>query len=325
MKTLSVMQDTVGNQEFTVLVVDDDESTRRLYTTILGRAGFKVIEAPDGANALTVLGEGPVSLVLLDSRMPGMSGIDVLSVIRAERRTRTLPVILVTGETEPADRVGGLDAGADDYLTKPVDVKELVARVRAQLRGQSAWTEVVDGLQRRASAVDALSHLELGGRIDEAAQRICRVITSLEGLSGAAIIALTSPQFAVPLAAEGPLDISLNRGSALDETVARALWRRATDGPWLETVDSANAATLDVAANATAYSPLRVGDRLRGLLVVTSSTAVLESDDRTLSAAIDFGIVSSALLGPLLESDADVERTRATIRGCITDRRYVPN
>ncbi len=119
-----------------VLVVDDDPIIRTMHTAILERAGFVVDAVEDGRVALDALEGGEVELVLLDSRMPGMSGIEVLSELRAAGSS--LPVILVTGARETHDRVEGLESGADDYITKPVDARELVARVRALVRGRQA-------------------------------------------------------------------------------------------------------------------------------------------------------------------------------------------
>ncbi len=119
-----------------VLVVDDDPIIGTMHSVVLERAGFVVEAVEDGRTALDTLEAGEVELVLLDSRMPGMSGIDVLTEIRAAGSA--LPVILVTGARETHDRVEGLESGADDYITKPVDPRELLARVRALVRGRKA-------------------------------------------------------------------------------------------------------------------------------------------------------------------------------------------
>lgn len=128
---------------FGVLVVDDDVTIRLLHRAVLERAGFSVTDVEDGAAALAAIDAGGIELVLLDSRMPGMSGIEVLAELR--RQGASLPVILVTGATETADRVAGLEAGADDYITKPVDPRELLARVRALLRSRQAAVEAANG------------------------------------------------------------------------------------------------------------------------------------------------------------------------------------
>lgn len=107
--------------------------------------------------------------------------------------------------------------------------------------------------------------------------------------------------------------------------MSRELSGSASDGPWLESSETPSAPTLDVRDSTTALTPLRVGGRLMGLLVITSPDIAGENDHRALSAAIDFSPVVSALVGPLMESDGNVERIRAEIRQCIQTRAYTPN
>ncbi len=117
----------------TVLVVDDDERNRALLQARLERS-YAVRRASSGDAALEALETGPVDLVLLDVMMPGLSGYEVCRRIKATRRSPFLPVVLVTALGEQADRNEGLEAGADDFLTKPVDPVELMLRVGALLR-----------------------------------------------------------------------------------------------------------------------------------------------------------------------------------------------
>jgi len=120
-----------------VLIVDDDASFRTLAATALGRAGFETIEAADGVEALRLAKERPPAVVLLDLQMPRMGGYAVCEELRARLGER-LPIIFISGtRTEPFDRVGGLLFGADDYVVKPFDPDELVARVkRLQIRSR---------------------------------------------------------------------------------------------------------------------------------------------------------------------------------------------
>src|SRR5688572_13425207 len=117
-----------------VLVADDDAAIRRLYSRVLARAGFRVVEAVDGEDALAQLAAIEVSLLLLDSSMPRLNGPEVIRRLRADAATASMPIILVTGSNAEADRIQGLRLGADDYLVKPVPIDELVARVRAHAR-----------------------------------------------------------------------------------------------------------------------------------------------------------------------------------------------
>jgi PAS domain S-box-containing protein len=116
------------------LVVDDDPLMRDLFSRVLRAAGIETMVASDGASALEILRSDPAHVVILDNFMPGMTGLTLIQQLRADSATVNIPVILVTGEADLADRVRGLELGADDYLTKPVEPDELVVRVRAQLR-----------------------------------------------------------------------------------------------------------------------------------------------------------------------------------------------
>ena len=114
-----------------VLVVDDEAAIRDLVGSYLRDDGFDVVEAVDGEDALARFAESTPDLVVLDLRLPGLGGLDVLREIR---RTSSVYVIVLTARAEEADKLIGLELGADDYVTKPFSPRELVARVRAVLR-----------------------------------------------------------------------------------------------------------------------------------------------------------------------------------------------
>jgi two-component system response regulator PrrA len=114
------------------LVVDDDEGVRRALTVGLSEAGLVVREASNGAEALRELADRLPDVVVLDVSMPGISGVEVVSRIRADGRT--LPVCMLSARDEVDDRVAGLAAGADDYVVKPFSVTELAARLHALVR-----------------------------------------------------------------------------------------------------------------------------------------------------------------------------------------------
>jgi diguanylate cyclase (GGDEF)-like protein len=117
-----------------VLVADDDEDIRAYLEVTLQLAGFHVLLANDGAEAVQVARNARPDVVLLDVMMPTQDGLDALRQLRDDPRTGHLPVMLLTARVQTDDAITGLDAGADDYLTKPFDPDELVARVRAALR-----------------------------------------------------------------------------------------------------------------------------------------------------------------------------------------------
>jgi len=114
-----------------LLVVEDDHVIRSLLRMLFEDEGYDVVEAADGPSALTEFGTGGIDLVILDLRLPGMSGFDVCREIR---RTSNVAIIIVSAQQDSHDIVAGLELGADDYVTKPFNDRELLARVRAQLR-----------------------------------------------------------------------------------------------------------------------------------------------------------------------------------------------
>jgi len=120
-----------------ILVVEDEPAIAELIAINLRHAGFEVTVAGDSDAAQDAVDGVLPALVVLDWMLPGRSGYSLVRQWRAAPRTRALPVIMLTARSEEADKVSGLDAGADDYLTKPFSANELLARIRAMLRRQS--------------------------------------------------------------------------------------------------------------------------------------------------------------------------------------------
>ena len=130
----------MANQERdTILVVDDEPMVREVLTQYLESDGFDVVEAGDGEDAIAKITEHQVEMVLLDLMLPKRNGLDVLKFIRS---TSELPVILLTARGEEADRVRGLEAGADDYVVKPFSAREVVARVHSVLRRSTRGPDI---------------------------------------------------------------------------------------------------------------------------------------------------------------------------------------
>ena len=119
-----------------ILVVDDIADNVEILRMRLTALGYEVIEASDGEQALAKVAETLPDLVLLDIMMPKIDGLEVVRRIKADKTLPFIPVVMVTAKATPKDVVAGLDAGGDDYLTKPIDHGALVARVRAMLRGE---------------------------------------------------------------------------------------------------------------------------------------------------------------------------------------------
>jgi two-component system phosphate regulon response regulator PhoB len=117
-----------------VLVAEDEGALVTLLRYNLEREGYRVLEAMDGEEALLVAAEEKPDLVLLDWMLPQLSGIEVCRRLRSRQETRNVPIIMLTARGEETDRIRGLDTGADDYLTKPFSMMELLARLRAVMR-----------------------------------------------------------------------------------------------------------------------------------------------------------------------------------------------
>jgi putative two-component system response regulator len=142
----------------TVLVVDDYEPNRRGLRQLIERAGYSVVTAENGREALEIVRRVRPDLVLLDVVMPGMSGLDVCAELKSNPETRFTPVVLISAAQERQTRLDGLDAGADDFLNKPIDLEELQTRVRSLMR-----------LKRLTDELDSAESLFLTlGRIIEA-------------------------------------------------------------------------------------------------------------------------------------------------------------
>ena len=115
----------------TVLVVDDEQEIADLVEIYLQNEGYRVIKAYSGFNALEMLEKEPVQLVILDIMMPGMDGLEVC---RRIRKTRNIPILMLSAKAQDMDKIMGLSTGADDYLSKPFNPLELLARVKSQIR-----------------------------------------------------------------------------------------------------------------------------------------------------------------------------------------------
>jgi DNA-binding response OmpR family regulator len=117
-----------------ILVAEDDRDIANLIAHYLQKAGWKAHLASSGDDALAYARQQTVDVAILDVMLPGMSGLEVCRLLRADRTTATLPIIMVTARAEETDRIMGLEIGADDYISKPFSPNELVARIRALMR-----------------------------------------------------------------------------------------------------------------------------------------------------------------------------------------------
>jgi EAL domain-containing protein (putative c-di-GMP-specific phosphodiesterase class I)/CheY-like chemotaxis protein len=278
-----------------------------------------------------MLAQGSFDLMVLDCLMPGLSGIDVLRRVRANHDTATLPVVLVTGADAVADRVAGLRAGANDYVVKPYDVDELLARVAAQLNRQEAWHNVVEAhLRERGTIIQALAGAATQRSAEGVAAAICEELAQLRSITGVAIVAFTADGIALPLAS-GPGPVwSLRTNEPVPPPLARYLCLRAEIGPWIERGDAGSDGTAGLLAWGTvACAPIQDNGELLGLMLLAVGDQNGDASSRdasaALSAAIDFsGVASGLLTKHLTERRAD-EADRLGIASILLDETFDPH
>ena len=142
-----------------ILVADDEPDVRALIGTNLLNAGFHVIKAEDGESALSKARSQSPALVVLDVMMPGMSGMEVCRLLKADPATAGIAILLLTAKAEEVDRIVGLELGADDYVTKPFSPRELVLRVQSILRRKHGGTEPANTLKIGEITIDRERHV----------------------------------------------------------------------------------------------------------------------------------------------------------------------
>ena len=142
----------------TILVIDDEKDLIELVRYNLEKEGFDAIAASDGQAGLEIARGHKPDLIVLDLMMPGMDGLEVCRRLRGDERTRRIPVIMLTAKATEADRVVGLELGADDYVTKPFSPRELVARVKAILRRTASHAEPGQVIRHGDLLIDPVRH-----------------------------------------------------------------------------------------------------------------------------------------------------------------------
>src|SRR5688500_76592 len=147
--------------DLTIAIVDDDAAIRRLVRLFLHRAGFDTLECTTGEEARSTLQAEPWDLVILDRKLPDLDGVVLAQEIKAKPEFRSRYIIMLTGESEQADKVAGLELGADDYITKPFQYPALLARIRAGKRIVDLQNELLESNRRLEllSITDGLTKL----------------------------------------------------------------------------------------------------------------------------------------------------------------------
>jgi EAL domain-containing protein (putative c-di-GMP-specific phosphodiesterase class I)/DNA-binding response OmpR family regulator len=307
-----------------VLVVDDDPDVRALVGAALRRAGLRTAEAPDGETALRAATADPIAVVVCDLGMPGLSGIDVVRRLRERSETATLPFILMTGSADGEMMYEALEAGADDFLAKPLRLQELVARVRAHARTGTAWRDLIaNDLQKRAEAVRAIGQLPTSGQPEDTAETIVAELVRRTNARFVGILQLIGASTLRPLATYTDSEGTILGGPAVDRARTANLLSRAREGPWVVSVGSPDpgeaptpfwASGVDVAAGAPIYAQ----DALVGLLTIGTAagpgTSTANERGRLLGQTIDFANILSASFGPAMAERREIEAERTRLR-----------
>ncbi|HUG47922.1 MAG TPA: EAL domain-containing response regulator [Candidatus Limnocylindria bacterium] len=309
-----------------ILVVDDEPAVRALFARVLQGEGHATIEAADGVQAIERLEAGPVALLLLDSTMPRLDGPGVIRAVRARPVTRTLPIILVTAKAELEDRVEGLAAGADDYLTKPVALDELKARVAAQLRSHAAWQEAFEqeASQRRAVTA-ALRRVRIDGSPERVAATLVDELLSVLDLEALGLARLCPDGSAVPLAMGGAwagryrLAIALQRHLASPlQADARQRWLL-EGGPIGDGQPAGGEVMVAQPAGASADGS---GLLVMGLPLRRGSAVELV---RRMPLFVEVADLVATLLRPGMEAGASRSLAHAALRQLIEEAAFTPH
>ena len=165
-----------------ILVVDDEERNRRLFGAMLEAEGYTALEAADGAQALELARQSPPDIVLLDIMMPGMDGYEVARALKADAATQAIPIVMVTALDDRESRLRGLEAGAEEFVTKPVDRNELRIRVRNLLRLKKFSDQLEQLVAERTAKLEA--EIADRKRIEKEQARLVAIIEATPDLIG---------------------------------------------------------------------------------------------------------------------------------------------
>jgi EAL domain-containing protein (putative c-di-GMP-specific phosphodiesterase class I)/CheY-like chemotaxis protein len=313
-----------------VLIIDDDPAVRDRFATALENAGTSTIEAADGDAAVSVVEEQPISAVVLSNDMPDKSGASVLRTLRERTATPALPALVVTSIDSVDALVNELAGGADDYLTAPVAVDDLVARVHAQQRRNPAWTKAVEPLRSRLSATESLVGLDAGAGIEDIATAICDALITETGGPTAGLYMFASTRRAVLLAGRGLPGRDAPPGLDISEVVSSYLFAKARRGPW-----AGQAADLPIdstrppvppSANDRAFivAPIVRDDHPIGVLFVGGppGTRPLSLGRSHFATLLDFAATAGMLLGADFLRVSDDETAKDALRARYGEHRY---
>lgn len=142
----------------TILLVEDEKPIRSMLDFALKKAGYLTLEAENAIETQTVLANNDPDLIIMDWMLPDASGVDIVRLLKGQDSTRQIPIIMLTAKSEESNKISGLNAGADDYMTKPFSPRELIARIQAVLRRSQLDEEEDEILQIGKLQIDKSSH-----------------------------------------------------------------------------------------------------------------------------------------------------------------------
>lgn len=310
----------------TILIVDDDASMRALYTATLRRANYQILSAVNGEDALEVILSTPVDCLIIDSNMPVMSGPQVIERLRKLPQFSLLPIIMVTGSDEPSEMIIGLDLGANDYLVKPVDPAQLLARIRAQLRVNVTWLGATRAfLEQRIALIDAMNQLDSSSQLQDQAAAIVDRLSALEDVRQVALYAFSRSDSAILLA--GTANHPVNSDRETPRNVAQSLRLIAERGPSLLKSGVEERWWSESNSDNVFSSPLGERENALGVLILAGQGATLR-EPSGLSLSVDAASIVGTLLGPKLRKmvgqASSAEEIRATVRDPGTRIAYQP-
>ena len=210
----------------TVLIADDERLLRETIRDHLEPHGLHVVEAKNGQEALVVAQRATPDLILLDLVMPGLDGHEVCRVLKEDEKTRAVPVVLLTARDGLEDRIRGLDAGANDYLTKPVQPEELIARVKAHLRTRQLCEELDQRQRDLAQILELSKAVASTRRSSEIFHLIVERTAQLVGARRCSLVIIGEEEKCYVVASQDnpnltPLPISLDRYPEVQEAIRR--------------------------------------------------------------------------------------------------------
>ncbi len=291
----------------TILVVDDEPDAQKLLNLILSRAGFQVLTAANGPEALAQVEQVLPDLIILDVMMPDMDGFEVLRRLRADPRTSHIPVIMLSAKGEVRDRVTGLRMGADDYVPKPADPSELVARVeavlaRAQRAAAAAQGHAMAFIGAKGGVGTTTVALNVGAVLSQSHKVILAELRRGMG-SAASYMGLHPVHTLADLMVEGSsLHASTVRTALLAHACGLRLLSAPQDIPDLPECDtsftealfnhlvqSAEFVLFDLAADALFLHPIL--SRVETLIMLTSTDPVsIQATRRLIAMAAEYGL-----------------------------------